>query len=208
MLRSRSRYAVVALLAFALLPGGARSEEGKDRKAEDGRTGPSAADLQMPPETFADIAEVSTRALAVDDGRAKEGATPPEITALRLAGLASAAQYRYRVGGERPGLFKVRVDVFRDEATGTAQFRGRHLPQALAMTQPLDTGDDGFIYRDEYAGFRVGPVVVEIRAEGASGRLPDFARSYAAFVAARLRGTAGPAPSPPQSPPLKDPSPT
>jgi hypothetical protein len=190
----RSRYVVVALLAFALLPGVARSEEGK--KTEGGQKGLSAADLQMPAELSADIAEVTTRALAVDDGRTQEGATPPEITALRLAGLASAAQYRYRVGGERPGLFKVRVDVFRDEATGTAQFRGRHLPQALAMTQPLDAGDDGFIYRDEYAGFRVGPIVVEIRAEGARGRLPDFARSYAAFVAARLRGTAGPAPSP------------
>ena len=192
MLRSQSRYVVVALLA--LLPGVAHGDEGN--KAAESQARPSAADLQMPPELSADITEVTTRALAVDDGRAQEGATPPEITALRLAGLASAAQYRYRLGGERPGLFKVRVDVFRDEATGTAQFRGRHLPQALAMTQPLDAGDDGFIYRDEYAGFRVGPIVVEIRAEGASGRLPDFARSYAAFVAARLRGTAGPAPSP------------
>jgi hypothetical protein len=192
MLRSQSRYVVVALLA--LLPGVAHGDE--SNKAEDGQARPSAADLQMPPELSADIAEVTTRALAVDDGRAEEGAIPPEVTALRLAGLASAAQYRYRIGGERPGLFKVRVDVFRDEATGTAQFRGRHLPQALAMTQPLDAGDDGFIYRDEYAGFRVGPIVVEIRAEGASGRLPDFARSYAAFVAARLRGTASPSPSP------------
>ena len=194
MFQSQSRCVVVALLAIALLPEGARSEEGN--KAAESQARPSAADLQMPPELSADIAEVTTRALAVDDGRAQEGAIPPEITALRLARLASAAQYRYRVGGERPGLFKVRVDVFRDEATGTAQFRGRHLPQALAMTQPLDAGDDGFIYRDEYAGFRVGPIVVEIRAEGASGQLPDFARSYAAFVAARLRGTAGPAPSP------------
>jgi hypothetical protein len=57
-------------------------------------------------------------------------------------------------------------------------------------------GDDGFLYRDQYAGFRVGPVVVEIRAEGASGRLPEFARSYAAFVTARVRGPAG-SPSPP-----------
>lgn len=197
MLRSQSQYVVVALLALALLSRGARSEGGN--KAAESQARPSAADLQMPPEFSADIAEVTTRALAVDDGRTQEGATPPEITALRLAGLASAAQYRYRVGGERPGLFKVRVDVFRDEAAGIAQFRGRHLPQALAMTQPFDAGDDGFIYRDEYAGFRVGPIVVEIRAEGASGRLPDFARSYAAFVAARLRGTAGPAPSPDNS---------
>lgn len=62
-------------------------------------------------------------ALAVDDGRAKEGATPPEITVLRQAGLASSAQYRYRIGGERPGQFKVRIDVFRDEAAATQQFR-------------------------------------------------------------------------------------
>lgn len=197
MLRIQSRY-VAALLALALLPGGAQSEQGK--KAADGQAGPSAADLRMPPEVSTDIVEVTTRTLAVDDGRAKEGSTPPEITALRRVGLASAAQYRYRIGGERPGLFKVRVDVFRDEATGIAQFRGRHLPQALAMTEPFAAGDDGFIYRDQYAGFRVGPVVVEIRAEGAGGRLPDFARSYAAFVAARLRGTGGSTRPPGNSP--------
>ncbi|HEX6901240.1 MAG TPA: hypothetical protein VF789_16060 [Thermoanaerobaculia bacterium] len=185
MLRSKSRL-VLAFLALALLPGDARSEE--DEKAGIAQKAPTAADLQMPAAAFPNVAEVSTRALAVDDGNAKEGATPPEITALRLAGLASSAQYRYRIDGERPGQFKVRVDVYPDEATATERFRGHHLPEALAMTQPFAAGDDGFIYQDQYAGFRVGPVAVEIRAEGAAGRLPDFARSYADFVIARLRG--------------------
>jgi hypothetical protein len=188
MLLSQSRY-VVALLALALLPAGARSEEGKT--AGNDRKAPSAADLKMPASAFPDVAEVITRTLAVDDGNAREGATPPEITALRRTGLASTAQYRYRFGGERPGQLKVRVDVFHDEATATARFRGRHLPQALAMTQPLAVGDDGFIYQDQYAGFRVGPVTVEIRAEGAGGRLPGFAKSYADFVLARVRPPAG-----------------
>ncbi len=156
---------------------------------------PTAADLQLPATAFADVAEVTTRALAVDDGSAK-GELSPEIAALRRSGLASAAQYRYRIGGGQPGRFKVRVDVFRDEATAVAQFRSRHLPQALEMTEPLPSGDDGFIYRDQYAGFRVGAVAVEIRAEGASGRLPDFARTYAEFVISRLRGAAGPSPPP------------
>lgn len=187
MLRSKSRY-VVAFLALALLPGGARSEE--EKKAGNAQKAPTAADLQMPAAAFPDVAEISTRTLAVDDGSAAEGATPPEITVLRQAGLASSAQYRYRIGGERPGQFKVRIDVFRDEATATTQFRGRHMPEALAMTQPFAAGDDGFIYQDQYTGFRVGPVAVEIRAEGAGGRLPDFARSYADFLIARLRGTA------------------
>lgn len=188
MLRSKSRY-VIVFLAFALLPGGAGSEE--DKGAGNGRKAPTAADLQMPAADFPEVAEVSTRALAVDDGSAPEGATPPEVTALRRTGLASTAQYRYRIGGERPGQFKVHVDVFHDEATASAQFRGRHLPEALAMTQPLAVGDDGFIYQDQYAGFRAGPVAVEIRVEGAAGRLPDFTRSYADFVVARLREAAG-----------------
>ena len=173
MLRSKSCCAAM-FFAFALLPGSAQKA-------------PTAADLQMPATAFPDVAEVSTRALAVDDGSAKEGAVPPEITVLRRTGLASSAQYRYRIGGERPGQLKVRIDVFRDEATAIAQFRGRHLPEALAMTQPFPAGDDGFIYQDQYAGFRVGPVAIEIRAEGAAGRLPDFARSYADFVVSRLR---------------------
>jgi hypothetical protein len=183
----KSRY-VVAFLALTLLPGGARSEE--DKTAGNPQKAPTAADLQMPATAFPDVGEVSTRTLAVDDGSAKEGATPPEVTALRLARLASSAQYRYRIDGKKPGRFKVRVDVYPDEAAAIEGFRGRHLPEALAMTQPLAAGDDGFIYQDQYAGFRVGPVAIEIRAEGAAGRLPDFARSYADFVIARLRGTA------------------
>lgn len=189
-----SRCITGVLLALAVLPGGARSGEGKEERKSPAL--PTAADLRMPPELASDIVEVTTRALAVDDGLANDAAAPPEIKALRLSGLASAAQYRYRVGGERPGLFKVRIDVYPDEARGAAQFRGRHLPQALAMTERFDVGDDGFLFRDQYAGFRVGPVVVEIRAEGASGRLSEFARSYAAFVTARVRGSAGPAPPP------------
>lgn len=185
MLHSKSWF-VLVFLALTLLPGNARSEE--DKKAGSVQKAPTAADLRMPATAFPNVAEVSTRALAVDDGSAKEGATPPEITALRLARLASSAQYRYRIEGERPGRFKVRVDVYPDEAAAIEGFRGRHLPEALAMTQPFPAGDDGFIYQDQYAGFRVGPVAIEIRAEGAAGRLPDFARSYAAFVTARLRG--------------------
>lgn len=184
MLRSQSLH-VVAFLALALLPAGARSTG--DPGAGTGQKAPTAADLKMPATAFPDVSEVITRTLAVDDGSAREGAAPPEITALRRTGLASTAQYRYRFGGERPGQLKVRVDVFHDEATATERFRGRHLPQALAMTQPLAVGDDGFIYQDQYAGFRVGPVTVEIRAEGAAGRLPGFAKSYADFVLARVR---------------------
>jgi len=192
MRRSENRYVVVALVAHALLARGAWSAD--ERRAEVSPM-PTAADLQMPATAFADVAEVSTRALAVDDGR--QGATPPEITALRRIGLASAAQYRYRIAGERPAQLKVRVDVFPDETAAKARFRGRHLPQALAMTEPLAAGDDGFIYRDQFAGFRVGPVTVEIRAAKPGGRLAEFARSYADFVAARLRGKALSSPPPP-----------
>lgn len=191
MRRSKNRYVVVALVVHALLARGAWSAD--ERRAEVSQM-PTAADLQMPATAFADVAEVSTRALAVDDGR--KGATPPEITALRRIGLASAAQYRYRIAGERPAHLKVRVDVFPDETAAKAQFRGRHLPQALAMTEPFAAGDDGFIYLDQFAGFRVGPVTVEIRAAEPGGRLAEFARSYAAFVTARLRGKADSSPPP------------
>ena len=150
---------------------------------------PVADELQMPATSFAGITEVTTRAFAADDRPEREESVPPETSALRRSDLASAAQYRYRLGGERPAQFKVRIDVFRDEATAVGQFRGRHLPQALAMTERFAAGDDGFIYEDLYAGFRVGPVTVEIRADGPNGQLADFARAYAAFVESRLRKT-------------------
>lgn len=191
MTSSRSRFTAMIFLALLLLPKGASSEEPKPEAARPSVAppAPTAADLQLPAASFPGIAEVTTRALSVDDGSSPEGAVPPDILVLRRSGLASAAQYRYRLAGEPPGQLKVRVDVFRDEATAVAQFRGRHLPQALEMTKRLDAGDDGFIFQDQYAGFRVGPVVVEIRADGAGGRLADFARTYAGHVAARLRGT-------------------
>lgn len=153
---------------------------------------PTAADLMLPAAAWADITEVVTRALAVDDGRAGGEAVPPEIAALRRVRLASSAEYRYSTGGEGAGRFKVRVDVYHDEPTAISRFRGRHLPQALAMTEPFAAGDDGFIYEDQHAGFRVGPVTVEIAVRGEGGRLREFARAYADFVASRLRGAASP----------------
>lgn len=148
---------------------------------------PVADDLQMPATAFPGITEVKARAFAADDRPEAEEAVPPETGVLRQSGLASAAQYRYGIGGERPAQLKVRVDVFLDETTAAGRFRGRHLPQALAMTEPLAVGDDGFIYEDLYAGFRVGPVTVEIRADGPNGILDGFARAYAEFVRSRLR---------------------
>ena len=142
--------------------------------------------LRMPASAFAGIAEVRTRAFAADDPRIEESALPPESAALRRSGLASAAQYRYLLDGEPKTQLRVRVDVYREGATAAEQLRGRHLPQALAMTEPLIAGDEGFIYEDLYAGFRVGPVIVEIRADGPNGRLQDFARAYAGFVESRL----------------------
>ena len=147
----------------------------------------SAADLRLPTEAYPGMTEVHTRALAVDGGEAEADASP-EVRALRQLGQASAANYRYVVGGDAPGQLKVRVDVFPEAAEAAAHFGGRHLPEMLALTEPLDAGDEGFAYRDEYAGFRVGPVVVEIRAAGTAAHLRPFARTYAAFVAARLRG--------------------
>ena len=64
------------------------------------------------------------------------------------------------------------------------------MPEALALTEPLLVGDDGFLYGQEYAGFRVGPVVVEIRASEGAGHLAPFARAYAEFVAATLAAAA------------------
>ena len=106
---------------------------------------PVADDLKMPATAFPGITEVRKRAFVEDHPTDGAEAVTPESAALRRAGLTSAARYRYALGGDRPAQFKVSVDVFRDEATAARQFRGRHLPQALAMTETLAAGDDGFI---------------------------------------------------------------
>ena len=45
---------------------------------------------------------------------------------------------------DRPadGVFRVHRDVFRDEATGTAQFRGRHLEMVRVHDHVVDVGDE------------------------------------------------------------------
>lgn len=167
-------------------PGGAGQVAAGDPQTAAGEL--SAADLRLPADAYPGIAEVVTRALAVDDG-APDAETPPEVRALRQLGQASAANYRYVFDGDGAGQLRARLDVFPEAAEAAAHFGSRHLPEMLALTEPLDAGDEGFVYRDEYAGFRVGPVVVEIRAAGAATEhLRPFARLYAGFVAARLRG--------------------
>jgi hypothetical protein len=180
------RHLVLLLGALAACPLACASAQPPAAEAA-----PSAADLQLPADAYPDVEEVTVRALGVDDPAVPDAEATPEMRALRVGGQLSAANYRYRLGGERPGRIKVRIDVFRDAATAAERFRERHLPEALAMTEPLGAGEGGYLYGDEYAGFRVGPVVVELHASDAEGHLPAFARRYAQLVTERL-GAAAP----------------
>lgn len=144
----------------------------------------TAADLRLPADAYPGVVEVVTRALAVDDG-APEDSAAPEVLVLRRSGQTSAANYRYHLSGDGSPQLKVRIDVFADGAAAAAAFRGRHLPEALALMEPFAVGDEGYRYGEEWAGFRLGPVVVELRAT-VPGHLVPFARRYAQLVGERL----------------------
>lgn len=150
-----------------------------------GPSSPKIEQLQMPAEQFSGVREVYVRAMVNPDSPADTG-SPAVSQALAASGVKAAAQFRYELT-EPTVTMRVKVDLFRDQQTASTRFRGRHLPEALAMTEPLPIGDDGFIYEQAYAGFRVGPVAVEIRAKPEDPRLRDFAAAYADFVRRRLR---------------------
>lgn len=116
----------------------------------------------------------------------KDSAMDRALEQMEKAGVFSAAEYRYlaRTGG---GSIKVRVELFVDEAAARANWGKRHHPQALAMTQAFDAGDEGWIYRDQMAGVRVGRAIFEFRTKGAAPDLPGFGRSYAQFASGVLR---------------------
>lgn len=141
--------------------------------------------LQMPADGFAEIREVYVRAMVNPEDKGETG-SPAISQALATSGVKAAAQFRYELAEPRTTM-RVKVDLFRNVELAGERFRGRHLPEALAMTENLDVGDDGFIYQNAYAGFRVGPVAVEIRAKPDDPRLRDFAAAYADFVRDRLR---------------------
>ncbi len=146
---------------------------------------PTAADFRMPEQADARIKSSSVRALAAN-GKDEfgQGLSEATVQALRSSGIDSSGQFRYETADG--GRYRVRVDVYPDAAEAGRRFRGRHMPEALAMTEKLSLGDDGFIYQNQYVGFLIGPVAVEMRAKPPHDGLADFARAYAAFVRARL----------------------
>ena len=149
------------------------------------KDGLSIQQLQMPPERFAGVTEVYVRALVESSSQAESGAGPIS-EALKNSGVEAAAQYRYTLQSPDAGM-RVKVDLFQNADLSTERFRGRHLPEALAMTEALPIGDDGFIYQNSYAGFRLGRVVVEVRAKPDDPRLRPFVAAYAEFVRQQLR---------------------
>ena len=145
------------------------------------RAAPTLEELKMPAERYAAVSEVVVRAQF--DTRGEDMQKAAAIgEAMRVSGVLAAAQYRYSLSGEKPVSFRVKLDLFDSAARAAEQFRGRHMPEALAMTEALALGEDGFAFHNSYLGFRVGAIAVEIRAKPDDPRLRDFAASYAGFL--------------------------
>ena len=87
------------------------------------------------------------------------------------------------MNGETPGSGETAADTW--PPTTSVNCGAAH--GALAMTTPFAAGDEGWIYRDQMAGVRVGAVIVEIRAADGAQGLPEFTRSYADFVRETLQ---------------------
>ncbi|MEN8820819.1 MAG: hypothetical protein ABF271_06895 [Abyssibacter sp.] len=138
------------------------------------------SELMMPAAAFAGVSHVEV--YGSSDDLAGETGSEAVGDALRRMRLAGSAQYRYEAIDPTGTTFRVKVDLFDSEAQAEAAFRGRHLPEALAMTEPLALGDDGFIVEAIYAGVRTGRVAVEIRAVPPDSRLRAFTRAYATFL--------------------------
>lgn len=150
---------------------------GRDNPLPDAMLG-----LAMPADRFHGVAgfEVygNTDGLVTEPGGPRHAVT----RAMDQTGLAGSAQFRYPMIDPRGAVLRVRVDRYADARTAAEKFRGRHLPEALAMTQGLDVGDDGFIYADIYAGVRVGAVVMEVRALPGDERLGAFVDAYVSYL--------------------------
>ncbi|HEX4895077.1 MAG TPA: hypothetical protein VFV11_01950 [Solimonas sp.] len=150
------------------------------------RPAATVTDLRMPAEAHPGIAALSTRAEVVDGDEAALPKQAETAELLRKAGLTGSASYRYRLAPPGKGRYKVRIDLFVDEARAQENWANRHMPEALAMTQPFAVGDQGWIWRDQMAGFRIGRAIIEIRAADGAQGMPDFARRYAGYAAAAL----------------------
>lgn len=142
----------------------------------------TVVDLRMPPQRHAGVAAVSTRLLAVEGDESQSPQSRNTAELLRRSGIVGSANYRYQLAAPGKGRYKVRVDMFADEARAQANWQARHMPEALAMTTPLAVGDAGWIYRDQMAGVRIGRVIIEVRAADGAQSIADFVSSYADFI--------------------------
>lgn len=152
----------------------------------------SVADLRLPVDGHPGLAEASVRAEIIDGAAGQLPKEQETAELLRKSGLTGTASYRYRLAPPGRGRYKVRIDLFVDEARARENWATRHMPEALAMTEPFAVGDEGWIWRDQMAGFRIGRAIIEIRAADKATGMPDFARRYAVFAQEALaRGGPG-----------------
>ena len=171
LMSNRVRDGLLAVVVTLALAGCGRQEPPLSRMSE----------LQMPPDDFAGVTHVEV--YGNSDDLAGETGSEAVGAALQRLKIVGAAQYRYLSIEPAGTTFRVKVDLFTSEADAKEAFRGRHLPEALAMTESLPLGDDGFIVESIYAGVRSGRVTIEVRAVPPDARLRPFVTAYAAFLA-------------------------
>jgi len=147
----------------------------------------TAESLRLPIERAAGFSEVETRLIVGDDAAHRAAAGEKTLEQMRRANISSAAEYLYLAGTPSSGRIKVRVELFVDEPAAQANWKTRHRPEALAMTQPFNAGDEGWIYSDQMAGVRVGRSILEFRAKGKVPGLAAFARTYADYARVTLK---------------------
>lgn len=136
---------------------------------------PTAESIALRAGDFPRIASIETQRYVASDPQLAES-----------SGVLSAGRFVYNLGPPDGGEFKVKVLLFKDEASAQAYWQGMHRAEALAATTPLDAGDQGWIYRNEMAATRAGRGIFEIKARGGKGRLADFTKACADKAARRL----------------------
>lgn len=125
----------------------------------------SIAALRLPVEAVPGAVRLEIKSELKDTGAAG-GQVPLAMQALRSQHIVESAYFKYHLGPEKPGSYKVKMSIYTDAGRRAAAWAAKYPPAMLDGTEPRPWGDQGFVVPGRMGAFGLGRVYLQIEAVG------------------------------------------
>jgi hypothetical protein len=120
--------------------------------------------------------EIKSEFRASDD----QSLEPPlHIQALRNQNIAETGYFKYHLGPDIKGTYKVKLTIFTGASSRRDAWVRKYPVAVLAATETRDWGEQGFVIPGRLGAFTLGRLNLEVEALGQASELETVMRTFA-----------------------------